>query len=41
MAWFGDLGFSSEALELVREGWLTEGPPSLVPVQEPTPGNPQ
>lgn len=40
MAWFGDIGGSSEALELVRERWFSEGPPSLVAVQEPASGNP-
>lgn len=39
IAWFGDLGDSSEALELVRERWFSEGPPSLVAVQEPASGN--
>lgn len=39
--WFGNLRFGSEALVLVREGWLSEGPPSLVAMQEPASGNPQ
>lgn len=41
LAWFGNLGFSSKALELVRERWLSEGPPSLVAMRESTSGNPE
>lgn len=41
ITWFGNLGFGSKAWELVRECWLSEGPPSLVAMQEPASGNPQ
>lgn len=41
MPWLGNLGFDSKALVLVREVWLSEGPPSLVAMQEPASGNPQ